>query len=296
MATVTSSYETPPSIAWIRDGKLESVHSFGHEGTGYLAERAGTLQAVTWTAPDGIEIEGLLAVPDGPGPHALLVHVHGGPMGAYRDTWAMGYPIVPLLVSRGYAVLHPNPRGSTGRGQAFQDMVVGDMGGADADDLLSGVEALIESGVADPSRIGVFGGSYGGFMATWLPSRSDRFAAAVAISPITDWYSQHWTSNIGFWDRVFLEADPGPGGPYFDRSPVMFADRVNTPTLLTAGTEDRCTPSGQAVEFHQALAERGVPSEVVIYPGEGHGVRKLPAAIDAATRLVGWFEEHMPAR
>jgi len=209
----------------------------------------------------------------------------------------MGSSMTPLLVSRGYAVLHPNPRGSAGRGQEFADLVVGDMGGDDAKDVLAGVEAMIERGIADPERIGVFGGSYGGFMSAWLPTLTERFAASVAFSPVTDWYSQHFNSNIGRWDSEFLKADPAtPGGAYFDRSPVMFASKVRTPTLLTAGLQDRCTPPGQAVEFYRALQEQGVESEVVIYPQEGHGVRQMPAVFDFCARTVGWFERFMPAR
>jgi dipeptidyl aminopeptidase/acylaminoacyl peptidase len=207
----------------------------------------------------------------------------------------MGYGFTPLLVGRGYAILHPNPRGSSGRGQEFAGLVVGDMGGDDAKDVLAGVEAMIERGVADPDRIGVFGGSYGGFMSAWLPTLSDRFAASVAISPVTDWYSQHWNSNIGRWDSEFLKADPAtPGGAYFERSPVMFASKVRTPTLLTAGLQDRCTPPGQAVELYRALREHGVEAEVAVYPQEGHGVRQMPALFDFCARMVGWFERFMP--
>jgi dipeptidyl aminopeptidase/acylaminoacyl peptidase len=199
-------------------------------------------------------------------------------------------------VSRGYAVFFPNPRGSTGKGQAFAEMVYGDMGGADAQDDLAGIDALIERGIADPDRLGVVGGSYGGFMAAWLVTQTDRFAASVALSPVTDWYSQHLTSNIGRWDHLILKDDIAkPGGEYFARSPIAFAHRVTTPTLLTAGAVDRCTPSGQAREFHQALLENGVDTELAIYPGEGHGVRQLPATIDWITRIVGWFERAMPA-
>jgi dipeptidyl aminopeptidase/acylaminoacyl peptidase len=292
---VLEGYDRPPEIAVFRDGKPQTIASFAHDGTRFVAEGAGRLERVTWRAHDGRDVDGLLVVPEGAGPHALLVHVHGGPVWAYRNRWAMGYAFTPLLVSRGYAILHPNPRGSTGRGQDFADLVVGDMGGDDARDVLAGVEAMIDRGVADPARIGVFGGSYGGFMSAWLPTLTDRFAAAVAISPVTDWYSQHWNSNIGRWDAEFLKADPAtPGGPYFERSPVMFASRVRTPTLLTAGLQDRCTPPGQAVEFYRALQEQGVEAEVAIYPQEGHGVRKMPAMFDFSTRMIGWFERFMP--
>jgi dipeptidyl aminopeptidase/acylaminoacyl peptidase len=198
-------------------------------------------------------------------------------------------------MARGFAVLLPNPRGSSGRGRAFAEMVVGDMGGADAHDVLSGVDALVERGVADPARIGVTGGSYGGFMSAWLPTIDQRFAASVSLSPVTDWYSQHFDSNIGMWDRWFLGGEPtDDGGPYRDRSPVMRADRVRTPTLLTAGLNDRCTPPGQAMEFYRALRSNGVETEVVLYPEEGHGVRKFPTILDLCTRMVGWFERFMP--
>jgi dipeptidyl aminopeptidase/acylaminoacyl peptidase len=291
------SFERPPELAVFRYGKPETVASFAHEGTRYLSEVAGRLERVSWSAPDGTEIEGLLTVPEGPGPHPLVAFVHGGPIGRYQDHWSMGYAFTPLLVSRGYAVFHPNPRGSTGRGQEFAELVVGDMGGGDAQDVLSGIDALVERGVADPERVGVLGGSYGGFMAAWLPTQSDRFAASVSLSPVTNWYSEHWDSNIGRWDREFLRAEPTtPGGPYFERSPVMLASRVRTPMLLTAGLVDRCTPPGQAWEMYRALREHGVPAEIAVYPEEGHGVRTYPAFIDWCTRTVGWFERWMPAR
>ena len=295
-AAVVEAYDRPPEVAVFRGGKPDTVASLAHDGSRYLMDVGGRLERVTWTAPDGLEIHGVLALPDGPGPHPTVLFPHGGPISAYRNRWSMGYTMTPLLVSRGYAVLHPNPRGSSGRGQAFADAVVGDMGGGDADDLLSGLDALVERGIADPQRLGVTGGSYGGFMTSWLVTRTDRFAAAVSIAPVTDYYSQHWTSNIGYWDSIFLGERPGPGGAYFERSPVMHARSVRTPVLSIAGGQDRCTPAGQAVEFHQALLENGAESELVVYPEEGHGVRQLPAQIDFCTRMVAWFERFMPAR
>lgn len=296
VAVVLHSYERPPEIAVIRQGKAETVASLGHEGSRFVQEVGGRMEELSWSAPDGEDIQGLLLLPDGPGPHPLVVSVHGGPVWAYRSMW-LGARGVPLLASRGYAVLFPNPRGSSGRGRAFAEMVVGDMGGADAGDILAGVDALVEREIADPARIGVTGGSYGGFMSAWLVTRTDRLAAAVAVSPVTDWYSQHWNSNIGHWDSEYLGADPtAPAGPYRDRSPVMLAHRVSTPTLLTAGLRDRTTPPGQAVEFYRALRHRGVECAVVLYPEEGHGVRAFPAAVDLTARMVEWFERHMPAR
>ena len=295
-AVVHHSYTTPPELAWVRDGKVDAVADLSHAGTDYLREVGGEIAAVSWTASDGWEIQGLLCTPDGPGPHPLVVFVHGGPVWSYRNRWMMGYAYTPLLVSRGYAVLHPNPRGSSGRGQEFAEAVFGDMGGADTHDYLSGIDALVRSGVVDPDRVGVTGASYGGYMSSWLITQDQRFAAAVPMAPVTNWCSQHLTSNIPFFDRIFLGDDPyAPGGRYHERSPVMFADRVRTPTLQTTGLDDRCTPPGQATEFHNALLEAGVPSVCVSYPNEGHGIKGLPALLDQCTRVLDWFDRHMPA-
>jgi dipeptidyl aminopeptidase/acylaminoacyl peptidase len=134
-------------------------------------------------------------------------------------------------------------------------------------------------------------------MAAWLPTQDGRFQASVALSPVTDWYSERYGSNLGAWVGSFLDGEPKPGGgQYYDRSPVLFARNDRTPTLLTAGANDRATPPGQAIEFHNALVEHGVPTDVVIYPEEGHGVSSFPALIDVTTRIVAWFQGHMPAR
>ncbi|MSZ75795.1 MAG: prolyl oligopeptidase family serine peptidase, partial [Actinobacteria bacterium] len=266
-----------------------------HAGTDQLLARHGVAEAVSWEAPDGTTIQGFLCRPTTPGPHPLVVNIHGGPVWAFRGTWQLFYPWVPLLVSQGYAVLNPNPRGSAGRGQEFAAQVVGDMGGADTDDFLSGIDALVELGIADPDRIGLTGASYGGFMSSWLVTRDQRFAAAVPTAPVTDWYSQHFTSNIPFFDRLFLAGDPAePGDRFHERSPVMHAAGVTTPCLNVTGALDRCTPPGQAREFHTALIEHGVESVLVTYPEEGHGVRAFPALIDYCARMLEWFERHMP--
>jgi dipeptidyl aminopeptidase/acylaminoacyl peptidase len=298
LAIVRESYTRFPEIATVSpDGNVKTVVSLEHEGSRYLSSVAGRLEPVSWKAPDGLEIEGLLARPEGDGPHALVVHIHGGPVWAWRNRWQMGYLFTPLLVSRGYAVLHPNPRGSSGRGQQFASLVAGDMGGDDTHDYISGAQAMIDRGIADAERVGVFGGSYGGFMSAWLVTQTDMFAAAVPQAPSSNWYSQHFTSNIGVFDRLFLKADPyQAGGRYFDRSPVFFASRVKTPVFQTTGSADECTPPSEAIEFHRALREHGVETALAIYPGEGHGVRKFPAVFDNCARVVAWFERFMPAR
>jgi dipeptidyl aminopeptidase/acylaminoacyl peptidase len=294
-AFVRQGFDRPPEVAVVEGGADRTVASFRHEGHDHARSLVGRAERVTWNAPDGLEIDGFLLAPKGDGPHPLILHVHGGPVWSYQESFPRSS--LSWLVSRGYAILLPNPRGSTGRGRAFLEAVIGDMGGADAHDDLAGVDALVARGDADPERIGVTGGSYGGFMSCWLPIVDQRFKAAVAISPVTDYFSQHWNSNIGGWDSWFLGGKPEDGAEHYrERSPVFFADRVTTPTLLTAGTEDRCTPPGQAMEFFRALHAQGVPAEVAIYPGEGHGVRKFPAYLDLVTRTTAWFERFMPAK
>ena len=180
VVVVQDDYDTPQQIAIVGTGTEQVVASLAHAGTDYIRSAAGSATNVTWSAPDGTAIEGVLCTPPGAGPFPLVLHVHGGPIGAYQRSWTMRDYAVPLLVSRGYAVLLPNPRGSAGRGQEFAAMVVGDMGGADTHDYLSGIDAMIERGIADPARIGTMGVSYGGFMSAWLVTQDQRFKAAVA--------------------------------------------------------------------------------------------------------------------
>jgi dipeptidyl aminopeptidase/acylaminoacyl peptidase len=297
VVVIRDDYDLPQEIVIVGTGADQVLASLAHAGTDYIRSVAGSAASVSWNAPDGTTIEGVLCTPAGAGPFPLVLHVHGGPIWAYQRSWAMHDNAVPLLVARGYAVLLPNPRGSAGRGQEFAAAVVGDMGGADTYDYLSGIDAMIERGIADPARIGTMGVSYGGFMSAWLVTQDQRFKAAVAGSPVTEWYSFTFTTNIPRWGLSFLDnADPEEiGNQAHTRSPVMHASKARTPTLLTAGAKDRCTPAGQAREFYQALIGHGVDSELVIYPGEGHGVSRFPAVTDYLTRLVTWFEKYMPA-
>jgi dipeptidyl aminopeptidase/acylaminoacyl peptidase len=292
-ACVRSSAHRPPEVVAV-DGNVRTLASLRHPGHDAMLAHVGGRRRLTWTAPDGLEIDGLLTMPPGEGPFPLILDVHGGPIGAVTDGWPS--VATSLLLARGYASLAPNPRGSSGRGRAFAAMVVADMGGADALDDLAGVDAVIDAGVADPERLAVMGGSYGGFMAAWLPTLDDRFRAAIAISPVTDWYSEHYGSSLIDWVGDFLGADPDtPGGDHHARSPVFAGERLCTPTLLTAGLRDRATPPGQAVEMYRALRARGVPAEVALYPMEGHGVRDLPAGLDLVTRIVAWLDRFVTA-
>lgn len=293
---VGESFERAPEIAVIRQGEYRPVKSFdlGYAGAAKVIK---SVERVTWEAPDGLDIQGWLLLPQSKGPHPLVMYVHGGPVWHWRPAWLGRWgAAVLMLLSRGYAVFFPNPRGSTGRGLDFARKVLGEMGGADTYDCLSGLDHLVARGIADPKRLGVTGGSYGGFMTAWLITQDSRFAAAVPVAPITNQVTEHLISNIPHFVKLFLaDAYTNPAGKYFHRSPIMHAYKAKTPTLNICGALDRCTPPEEAMQFHNALLENGVKSVLITYPEEGHGIRRFPAAIDYAARVVAWFEEHMPA-
>lgn len=295
---VVEGYDEPPFVARLSGGRVHTLATLA----GGQAPGHGRLQRLAWSAPDGQEIHGWLIVPDErhvrpANGWPLLVDVHGGPINAHRSRWAAHLRSAPLLAARGWAVLLPNPRGSSGRGQAFARSVVGDMGGADALDLVAGVDHLVALGLVDRSRVAITGCSYGGFMSCWLPTRSDRFAAAVAISPVSDWRSQHFGSHIPWFDRRFLRSEPeDTGGPYHLRSAVNFATGCRAPTLLMAGLMDRSTPPEQALYYHRALQMAGKKSVLLSYPEEGHSLRGPRGYIDSAARIIRWLELHAGVR
>lgn len=294
MAVVQDSYSHYPQITVVKDGIERAALALAPAGIKELVTSSGSSEPVAWEAPDGQTIKGWLCSPAGEGPFPLALHVHGGPVGVTTNAWTMGNDTTRLLVSHGFAVLHPNPRGSYGRGQAFVQGVLGDMGGADAADLLSGVDAMVARGIADRSRLVVIGTSYGGFMANLLPTMDDRFAAAVSMSPVTDWVSFHITSNIPEFASLFLGGPPvgGDADAHRSRSPLTHVARCRTPTLEVAGLRDLCTPAEQAVRFYDALATHGTPSRLVTYPQAGHGVQHLPALMNLCTEVLDWLDEH----
>jgi len=293
---VGESFTRAPEIAVIRGEEYRAVRSFD---LGYDALIRGTAQIeqISWSAPDGLALQGWLLRPVESGPCPLVMHIHGGPIWQIRPMWLGRYFVhVLMLLNRGCAVFFPNPRGSSGRGREFARRVLGDVGGSDTQDYLSGLDALVERGIADPARLGVTGGSYGGFMTSWLITQDDRFAAAVAVAPVTNQVTAQLLSSIPHFVELSLaDRYTNSAGKYFQRSPIMHASRVRTPTLHICGALDRCTPPVEAEQFHSALLQNGAESVLVTYPEEGHGISRWPACIDYAARLVCWFELHMAA-
>jgi dipeptidyl aminopeptidase/acylaminoacyl peptidase len=294
-AMVVHGFQQPQRVVRGEAGHVHTVVNLGHAGTDAIARQLRPVEPYRWAAPDGQEIEGWLMRGVGSKPAPLVMEVHGGPIWRWSPFFLGRSAYHFMLSELGYAFFWPNPRGSSGRGQEFARTVVGDIGGMDARDLLSGIDALVAAGIADAGRIGVMGASYGGFTTSWLITQDLRFSAAISVSPITNWVSHHLTCNIPYFDAYSLASDySDQGGHYFTRSPITFAHRAKTPTLNICGALDRCTPSGQAREFHNALLHHGVETELVTYPTEGHGVRSFPAIIDYAARIVDWFTWHLP--
>ncbi len=299
-ATVREATGLPPEVALLS----RSAPELGWREVSNLNQHLKELpvpdaRKLTWTAPDGQQVEGLLIRPkNAEGPLPLVVNVHGGPTARWDWSFAfgrVGYNMGSLFAEAGYALLLPNPRGSTGRGRAYAMANIGDFGGGDLEDVLAGVETCIEQGITERGRIGIMGGSYGGFMAAWAISHSDIFAAAVSICGDNNWLSFHNTSSLGGFDKVFLGADPyDPNGPFLQRSPVMRAKKISTPTLFLHGALDPIVPLGQAEEMHHAIAEAGCLTELVVYPREEHMVfNERSHFVDAWQRIHSWMDCHL---
>ncbi|MBX5451399.1 alpha/beta hydrolase family protein [Thermogemmatispora sp.] len=309
LLTTRSSAEQPPDLYCADLPELAPEDQPGPGGERGLTWRRLTrlnpLAEETWLLPrsqpisyrsvDDWQIEALFTPPLEPrdqGPPPLVVWVHGGPTGAFLAGFEYGWSL--LLASAGYAVLRPNVRGSLGRGRAFAEAVVGDMGGKDLQDVLRGIDELVARGLVDGQRVAIVGWSYGGFMAAWAVTQTRRFRAAVMGAGICDWHGFHAQTNIPDFDVRFLQADPLTQPEiYRTRSPLTYAAQVTTPTLILHGAEDDCVPVSQAYAFYRALRERGVPSELVIYPREGHGLRELPHLRDREERMLNWLDRYL---
>jgi dipeptidyl aminopeptidase/acylaminoacyl peptidase len=256
------------------------------------------VRIVSWRSADGTEIEGRLLTPlGGHGPWPLIVGVHGGPTWCWNAYFSDSEPNAVLLADAGYAVLQPNPRGSSGRGHAFSEAVNGDPGGIDFEDIMAGVDWCVAEGIADPARLGIAGLSYGGYMAGWAVTQTDRFAASVAISVVADFRSFHLTSEVAAWDAMILRAEwDEAGGMYDKRSPVAHARKARTPTLVIAGELDRCTPVSQGELLFGALAAAGCETELVVLAGEGHVPVGRANALEAIRRTQAWFDRYLRPR
>ncbi|WP_436527242.1 prolyl oligopeptidase family serine peptidase [Actinoplanes sp. HUAS TT8] len=252
----------------------------------------GRQEPFTYRAADGLDLDGLLVLPpgSGEGPFPLVTIVHGGPYHRYADDFQ---PNPQWLATAGYAVFLPNPRGGQGHGHAFAARVAGRVGREEWTDILTGIDLLVDRGVADPGRLGISGWSHGGFMAAWAVGQSDRFRAALVGAGVTDWGMLAATGENGRFEAALGGSDGWSGigpHPHDEVSPISYAGSIRTPVLLVHGAEDTNVPIGQAVYLHRALRHFGVEHEFVIYPREGHRIGEREHRLDLLHRTRAWFD------
>jgi dipeptidyl aminopeptidase/acylaminoacyl peptidase len=257
---------------------------------------AGT-EIVKWKSKDGTDIEGVLTKPVGytAGTKVpFLLNPHGGPTGASVDTWN---GTAQVLAANGFAVLQPNFRGSTGKGLAFAQANKNTWGKGDYEDCMTGVDAMIAKGIADPDRLGAFGWSYGGYMTFWILTQTDRFKAVSPGAGLSNIYSMYSQNDIQRYLRWFY-SDKAPWDAtdlYWDRSPMKYVKNVKTPTMIMHGQVDTRVPIAQAQEFYMALKEMKVPVEFVVYPRENHGFTEPRHLMDRVRRYVKFFARYLNA-
>jgi dipeptidyl aminopeptidase/acylaminoacyl peptidase len=242
---------------------------------------------------DGLDVEAAILKPQGSsGRLPFVMIVHGGPTGRWIDAFE---PWGQLLAARGYVVMYPNVRGSTGYGQKFVEMNRADWGGGDFKDVMAGVDWAIAQGLADPNRLGIGGWSYGGYMAAWAVTQTTRFKAAVSGAPVIDLASEFGTENGSAYDEWFYGTPYERLQGFVNGSPITFVKNVRTPTLLLQGEDDETDPIGQSQQFYRGLKRYGVDAELVIYPREPHGLREEKHLLDRLNRIVAWYDRYLKA-
>jgi dipeptidyl aminopeptidase/acylaminoacyl peptidase len=254
---------------------------------------AARVQSIWWKN-DGFDVQGWLLLPEhSSGKLPMVTNVHGGPASAVVPRFS-GPGLTVALLERGYAVFQPNPRGSYGQGERFTLANVRDFGHGDLRDILAGIDAAAKVAPIDTARLGIAGGSYGGFMTMWAVTQTDRFKAAVAAAGISNWQSYYGENGIDAWMLPYFGAtvyqDPAV---YAQSSAINFIRNVKTPTFEYVGERDIECPAAQTQEFWHALKALNVPTSIMIYPGEGHSLRDPAHSEDAMQRTLGWLEKYL---
>ena len=258
----------------------------------------GSREVITWESEDGTEIEGVLYKPADYDPsrrYPLLVDIHGGPTGTSRPQLVPSYvyPIIHWL-GKGAVVLQPNYRGSAGYGEAFRSLNVRNLGVGDMWDVVSGVEHLIEAGVADPERLGAMGWSQGGYISAFLTTNTDIFSAISVGAGISNWMTYYVNTDIHPFTRQYLKGTPWDDPEiYAVTSPMTNVARASTPTLIQHGEFDRRVPIPNAYELYQGLQDVGVETKLIVYKGFGHGISKPKELLAAVWHNWQWFGKHI---
>ncbi len=285
------------------EGYISSLNNYAPvKVTGINAEYANKplpkTEVIKWKSVDGKEIEGLLTYPINyqPGQKVpFILNVHGGPAGVFSQACVAGnqgtYPIA-AFAEAGYAVLRPNPRGSTGYGTEFRTANREDWGGKDYQDLMAGVDQVIKMGVADENKMGVMGWSYGGFMSSWIVGHTNRFKVASIGAPVVDLSHQNLTDDIEGFLPSYFQSNPWDDWSKYDaHSPLRFVQNVKTPVMLQHGEADQRVPFSNSVMFYNALRRRNVPVRLLALPRQPHGPQEPRMVIKTMQTNIDWFEK-----
>jgi dipeptidyl aminopeptidase/acylaminoacyl peptidase len=295
-AAERSTFETPPEI-WA--GPIGNWRQLTNDNSASSATW-GQAESLEWTS-EGFNIQGWLLTPvkvEAGKKYPMVVLIHGGPSSAVTPDWPAGFgmsrAIIAALSVRGYYVLMPNPRGSYGQGEAFTRANVKDFGAGDLRDIFAGVDLAMKRHPIDPARLGVTGWSYGGYMTMWTVTQTNRFHAAVAGAGIANWQSYYGQNLIDQWMIPFFGASVYDDPAVYEKSsPIRFIKNVKTPTLVIVGERDAECPASQSYEFWHALKTVHVPTQLIIYPGEGHLFLEPKNQVDRLEKTVGWFDKYL---
>ena len=285
---------TGPSEIWILNVNGNGRTRVSNANPQFDEFAVAKSESVRWKGPDNFDVEGWLTYPLDyqPGKKVpMILSIHGGPYGANTARFDAR---AQIFAAHGYAILAPNPRGSTGYGSKFETANVADWGGKDFLDIMAGVDAMIAKGVADPDKLVVMGGSYGGFMTFWTITQTNRFKAAIGHAGISDWYSFYGQSDIPGLMAYGFGGQPWTAtATYRKYSPVTYVDKVKTPIMITHGEQDRRVAIQQAEEYYRGLIGNHVEAIFVRYPREGHGITEPNHQIDLVGRQLDWFAKHL---
>ena len=293
--------QTPesPSNVWVMESGTIPVQ-LTHLHPKVATWNLGSAREITWkNEKDGKTIYGVLVTPPGfteGKKYPTVVQVHGGPEWAWWTGWlGSWHEWAQMLASHGYVVLLPDPRGSDGQGWQFAEAVQDDWGGMDFEDIMSGVDYLVSKSIADPDRLGIGGWSYGGFMSAWAVTHTNRFKAAVVGAAVTDLVSFSLTSDVSpSFPDVYFDGPPFRNWQlYAAHSPLTFLPNAKTPSLILHGAADPRVPPSQGLEFYNGLQFLGVPSELVLYPREPHGISERAHQADVLARVLAWYGEYL---
>lgn len=296
MVGVRTSFQAPGDVVRIAPSPrgAQVTRLTGVNDALLAGKRLASAEEIWYPSTGGARIQGWIVKPPDFDPakkYPLLLEIHGGPQGMYSVAFD---PMWQVFASAGYVVLYTNPRGSSGYGNAFMTAIEKNYPGPDYDDLMAGVDTVIGRGYVDPSRLYVAGCSGGGILSSWVISRTTRFAGAAVRCPITNWVSMAGGSDVplfshSFFERPFWEAPE----KWLEKSPVMHAGRITTPTLFLTGVMDLRTPISQTDELYGALKLRGVPTTMLRFEGEWHGTESLPSNwMRTMLYMMSWFDRH----